>query len=371
MHQIVFTEFFAIQSLNPSFLKDPLREVSISDMRIFDPIQHSVVIASLIWVALRVVPEPDRDVAEDAWRTGFLKEYGASQTVFSDHQIFDYSEFFDIAPEFPIAPSWMYRARTVAGRLSTLLRRLPIILPKVNRTKSTSRDTAMLYAQRYPGTRLEGVTTKDLEVHYARTGEQIGGPCEMRAAWKFNDLKPRVYYAQGGKDYFHARYIKPIAVTFMEAFQMTSLEARQDPTRILNQEYYFESFITTWDLTSFTTNLSELKYFLYWITELLAGELCDIEILDYSEGVKTVPVIDLLRAYNENVNLGSEFSIHRIIDRFYLDLEDPYPRQANSGMLGFPLVSYVVIGDIPRWYVDMFAVPSPEWIRHGLVHTLE
>jgi hypothetical protein len=37
----------------------------------------------------------------------------------------------------------------------------------------------------------------------------------------------------------------------------------------------------------------------------------------------------------------------------------------------FPLVSYVVIGDIPRWYVDMFAVPSPEWIRHGLVHTLE
>lgn len=328
-------EFFKIQSSSPSFFKFPITPITIADLRAFDIIETSTVYASVLWVALRVVAEPDISYAEQAWVDGFEKEFNASQTVFKDYQIFDYAELFDMDPEFPIAPSWAHRARTIGTRLSVILRRLPIQFPKVNRTKSVSRDTAQLYLQRYPDKKVTEVSTRDLEVHYYRTGEKILGPCEMRAAWKFNDLKPRVYYAQGGRDYFAARYMKNIAVAIMESFDMTSLKNRSDPSRVLNQEYWFESTITTWDLTSFTTNLSELKYFVYWIAELLReSNLPDLQFLDYAKGVIDIPVHELLHAYNESVNQFSEFSIYRILDRFGLDSDDVYFRQQNSGMLG-------------------------------------
>lgn len=275
---------------------------------------------------------------ESSWIDGFEKELKASQQIFSPHQLFEYDELFDIDPEMPIAPSWRDRSRTVAMNLSRILANLRPIYPKINRTKSVSRETAELYLQRYPDRDLTSITTKDLEVHNYRTGEEIQGGCEMRAAWRFNELKPRIYYAQGGRDYHRSKYMKPIAVAFMEAFDMTSLQNRGDPTSKLNENFDPAMWVTAWDLSSFTTNLSELKYFLYYTSRLLE-EFRFVEtvpIISYAVGRLDIPPWDLLDRYNEDVNQNSPFSIYRILDRFGLDGDQPFQKQQNSGMLGVP-----------------------------------
>jgi hypothetical protein len=307
-------------------------------MKRFDVIQSSTLYASFIWMCLRIVPEPDEELAIASWIDGFYKEFHASQTEWRSSQIFNYGELFDQPDPYEwISPPWIHRARTIAGRLCNLLDKLPPIFPKVNRTKSVSRETAELYSQRYPGTDLNQVSTRDLEVHKALHGEEIGGPCEMRIAWKFNDLKPRVYYAQGGHDYHAAKYMKPVAVAIMEAFEVTSLKNRNDPTHALNQYFWPDAWVTTWDLSSFTTNLSELKYFIYWIARLLEEDQCrPLTLLDYADGYFQCNIWDLLDDYNLKVNVHSEFSIYRILDRFGLEEDRTHFRQQNSGMLGVP-----------------------------------
>lgn len=51
----------------------------------------------------------------------------------------------------------------------------------------------------------------DLIKHYHETGEQVPGPMEMRFAWRYNDLKGRVYYATGGDCLWPGLFIKQIA----------------------------------------------------------------------------------------------------------------------------------------------------------------
>jgi hypothetical protein len=138
--------------------------------------------------------------------------------------------------------------------------------------------------------------------------------------------------------YHRSKYMKPIAIAFMEAFEMTSLESRSNPPRQLNQHYDPSMWVTAWDLSSFTTNLSELKYFLYYTSRLLEDfNYCRfITIIDYKEGPIQVHPWDLLDAYNEDINIQSPFSIHRILDRFGLDEETFIHKQQNSGMLGVP-----------------------------------
>lgn len=47
---------------------------------------------------------------------------------------------------------------------------------------------------------------KEVERFYCHTGVTIDGPVEMRSSWKYNDLKPRIYYAQGPTVYSVSKY---------------------------------------------------------------------------------------------------------------------------------------------------------------------
>jgi hypothetical protein len=175
----------------------------------------------------------------------------------------------------------------------------------------------------------------DLEVLYAQEGVQIGGACEMRSSWKFNELKPRFYYAQGGRDYFAARYIKKLAVRLMESIHSTRVNVRRNP------DYFVEcdpdDTIAIWDLSAFTSTLHELRFFLYWIARSIEdrGDI-RIELLDYRDGIVWANASEMLDNYNETVNINSPFSIHRIIDKYALheDFEESDFEQQNSGMLG-------------------------------------
>jgi hypothetical protein len=66
----------------------------------------------------------------------------------------------------------------------------------------------------------------DLERFYADEGREIDGPCEVRFAWKFNDLKPRVYYGIGATAYANSKYIWSIFDSLQRQFRCSDPKER-------------------------------------------------------------------------------------------------------------------------------------------------
>jgi hypothetical protein len=301
---------------------------------VFLAIVASQITRSIAWVFLRTLPESGIKVGEEIWYAGFLKEFTASQTVTSDTQQLDYSELW--GERIGLIPySWCELARHIANSVARSMERAFPLFPKVNRIKNVAQESAREYLA-FVGSSdksIYDVTTRDLEVLYGHTGYKVGGACEMRAAWKYNDLKPRVYYAQGGHDYFASRYLKLIAQRIMESVEATSVQRRRTPFDYLDVED--QDYLVYWDYSSFTTSLSELKYFVYYLAEAVKEcERGPIRLFDYHLGIVEVMLSDILHGYNEAVNMNSPFSIHRMIDRFGFLQEITEFTQQNSGMLG-------------------------------------
>jgi len=299
------------------------------------PLLQNPLHRSLVWTFLRTIPEPAAyDESMEVSKETFLKEFQASQVCFSRNQIFSYEYLNLSAAPTTLSPSWARMARSITYVFAHKLKRMKDLYPAVQRIKCLSRETAMLYEQRYPGTPVVEVTTSKLEVHYGHTGEEIGGPCEMRTVWRFNDLKPRFYYAQGGRDYFASRYMKKFAVLLMESIVSTQMERRRDPDAFITIPE--DHFLTTWDFSAFTSNLSELKFFLYHIARGLeeVGEEY-VNLVDYFLGkVQKLPS-SMIDDYSNTVNNAAAFTIYRVVDRLGLNFDktqDYY--QQNSGMLG-------------------------------------
>jgi len=283
---------------------------------------------------IRTVPEPrNQDELEMVrWET-FSKEFTASQTIFSSTQIFPWHLYLIRGIPGEIPNPYIRQTRRIVSNFKAALHRLHDLYPKVQRNKNCSRETSELYLQEYPKHDPFGVTTRDLEVHYGHTGEQIGGMCEMREAWKFNDLKPRFYYAQGGRDYFASRYVKKLSIALMDSLGTTATHRRTNPEFFMAPEPH--QYITFWDYTAFTTSLSELKFFLYWICRALEDlGTYNLWLVDYHLGKINVDPVELLDHYNETINIHSPFTIHRILDRFLYDFDKAEYYQENSGMLG-------------------------------------
>jgi len=283
----------------------------------------------MVWVYLRATPIIDHDTElADLEEKGYAKEILHSQTVWSYEQLFDYSHLHADRPFGP--SSWEKTVSEISNRLVRKTQNRKVLFPVYNKRKNIGYDS---------GSRLSSdassVTTFDLEKHYVESGIKIGGPCELRRQWRLNDLKPRFYYAQGGDAYHSSKYMKALAVNLMEAIPSTTLEARRNPPDFLNRLYEEDTFVVLWDLTSFTTNLSELKFFLFCVA-------CDVEfkfgttiaVLDLREGLIHVPLHEILFAYNESCNIAPDFDISRLQEA---SPENNHILQSqNNGMLGVP-----------------------------------
>lgn len=173
-------------------------------------------------------------------------------------------------------------------------------------------------------------TTFSLLEHYARTGVQVGGPLELRQSWKFNDLKPRTYYCLGGDAYWRSLYINPITKALLSLLPSTHPFSRYEVKRIPEIEH--DQFLITYDYTSFTTSLAELKYFLWHLSIALTS--VEVAVLDVRDGLKYIDIGLYLRDYNESINQNQEFSVDRLSKRFRSD--GGYIFQNRSGSLGVP-----------------------------------
>jgi hypothetical protein len=291
----------------------------------------------------RCIAEPHgyEEQVQDIMNESFFSEFQASQECWSTSQILDYDQLVPSVYWANLSTD-IYRnhheVQFMGRTFYEKAKRLPIIFPTVQRKKNVSRETAEIYNQHHPNVPIEEVTTSHLQKHYFFTGEKIGGSCEMRRAWKYNDLKPRFYYCIGGKSYWPSCYIKKIAQILMESIPSTTVRRRRDLSKDMDDNFE-EYYATTWDFKAFTTRLSELKYFLYSVACSIEeyGDVT-LQLFDYQEGIIDYPLSDLLHEYNEAINNQDTFTIFRlqeIITSPNLDFNATYYQQ-NSGMLGIP-----------------------------------
>jgi hypothetical protein len=149
-----------------------------------------------------------------------------------------------------------------------------IILPHYNKKKNVSYETQDEYYTQSglePSTEKRDVTTFDLLMFYCLFGIQILGALELRQAWRFNDLKPRLYYCLGGSAFWDALFIRDLTKMFMAAFPSTHPFTRFDVKRIVRLSP--EEILVTYDYSSFTTSLAELKYFMWYLATVFEGFL--------------------------------------------------------------------------------------------------
>jgi len=218
------------------------------------------------------------------------------------------------------------------------LQKKSALFPQVNRNKSVGRETAFRYTQFRPKEPRD-VTTLDLQLLEYHDGIQIEGPCEVRRHFKFNDIKPRIYFAQGGTAFFKSRYMKYVAVEAMETLSATRERSRDDPIYFLNMySSWDEELVLNWDLSSFTSTLGELRHFLHYFTRSLERRFgrAWITIFDWKEGSKRASLVDLLDEYNRSMNFNPEFSLLRMMGCIENHCPGTVLSSRNGGLLGVP-----------------------------------
>lgn len=172
-------------------------------------------------------------------------------------------------------------------------------------------------------------STFGLEILYHRHGLQISGNTEMRVAFKYNDLRPRCYFAQGPNQYYTARYIQPIFNIILDAIPGVNRETRFDISGIRLTE---DEVLFIYDYSSFTSNLIELTDFTRELANFYRGT--KVVIVDMHYGLVETDLGDLLDDYNESCNNYPSFEIQRSLDPEFFAAELVYHH--HSGMLGVP-----------------------------------
>jgi hypothetical protein len=199
----------------------------------------------------------------------------------------------------------------------------------------------LLHDAGYPSDDINNLRTVDLEIFNFRTGLQIGGDCEMRVAWTFNILDPRAYYCIGGDQYWSSRYMKRISMIFMNSNPLTHVVRRRTPFDFTYASLPSNWYMTLWDLSNFTSTLSELRYFLWYAARYLEDfpqtSMDKIVTFDYHHGLVELSISELLDQYNSHANMFPSFSIYRILDKLMLqdEVDEVTSMVAeNSGLLG-------------------------------------
>jgi len=324
---------FIFQEPSIHYYHTPRGSYRISKMelaRFMDNLHDSSVDLSLVSYFARAEGFNDRTEATNVIRDQIDKEFMAAvlypvgQTQMNNYDWIEPSGDFQTSTEAKFNRG-LYRLRKQFS-----IHHKTLIMPYRTDLKNVGyRCQSMLREAKSEGNSsdLMDSTTGDLLRHYYKTGIQVQGPLEVRLRWDYGILKPRVYYSLGGSSYWPGLYIQPIANALNEILQVTDPATRFDVSRL--RDVSPEEILVTYDYTSFTTCLAELKFFLHWLGISLRGITMDV--LDVNTGVEAIDIGDYILAYNQACNIHQEFDMSRI---FGNDEEFTCYRQGRSGSLG-------------------------------------
>jgi hypothetical protein len=164
------------------------------------------------------------------------------------------------------------------------------------------RATAYLDSEQVDG----GVSTSMIQKMEYWTGVQVSGPVEVRTAWKYNDLKPRVYFAQGGDTFATSRYIQKIFNELVDHLEPTHRQNRYLP---ITGDLTSSDTVIIYDYSSFTSTLDEIHGFLRELSHFMMGT--PVHLIGRQDGPVTVDLGELLLDYSKACNLYAQFDIGR------------------------------------------------------------
>jgi hypothetical protein len=209
--------WYSTTYLEPSLLYRP------RPCRFLDPslisILSSPILSSFLSMALRAEHFPDDGTTAEVIQSSINKELAASiesrtPTINWD-ALFNSSNLHHMQPLIPNGPYRPYLYLYLRKRLLDWREKMAdrVLVPQMS-TKTMGLESSCSLHQCLPPSlsrkKMRKYSTLEAEQFYAENGYLPSGPCEMRLAWKFNDLKPRVYYAQGLSAYSSSRFVHDI-----------------------------------------------------------------------------------------------------------------------------------------------------------------
>lgn len=298
---------------------------------------ESPVISGLVSMFARSLPFLDLADANQALQEGIQKELAAAADEY--HPVsFSWDPLFStdhrdrsrpIAPGYPIDEhlhTEIHRRFQLAKRkISSML-----FYPDYSRKTlgTAARVETSKYADRLGEFEEDLGTTLGLEKIYHSLGVQVHGRTEMRYAWKYNDLQPRVYYARGPNQYYTSRYIQEVFNVFVDAFPMTHRFTRFFTTSVQGSPLETAGI---YDYSSFTSLLNEIRNWTSALADFCHGT--PVTIVDTSSGIVTLDLGDMVRDFNNACNLFPQFDVSGIAKVFDPD-EEELIRTHTCGMLG-------------------------------------
>jgi hypothetical protein len=147
--------------------------------------------------------------------------------------------------------------------------------------------------------------------HYHDTGEQLQGVCEIRQKWYASGAKPRTYFSQGGQSYSKSRFLQDFFTDFADAFTPTNHTDRLNPSRLVGSTVDRDDpHFFVYDLSSFTSNCSEQREFVFALSEFFIGT--PVRVLDELNGYQSADLGELLYEYYDTCVNGPALSYERI-----------------------------------------------------------
>lgn len=378
-----------------------LHETTFSVQNIRDQALHPYTLRSLIddlphscsdplymgWISMIARSAPWRDYSEIAQVRQATIEKEISAAVLVHHPVeFDYTailsrdrsaRFHRFAPNLPVNPD-------IHGQIHACFKEAQRRLLDHTFYPRSSRKTIGAFAQQLSRQSLGNLQLEitkdyaesldDVELLYHETGFKLEGPIEVRVAWKYLDLKPRVYYAQGPSVYHASKFIQEFCNILVDCFPPVHRYNRfETPTEIILSDHVR---LAIYDYASFTSKLHEIRRFCQALAFFFRDTV--VRIVDTYQGVISVPLGALLQEYTEVCNESAVFDIHRLSP----SLE---PGEIllvhNCGALGVPgnislctllhgihtcisrqsLLSSRVVGDDALTQVEMLPCPVYAW----------
>lgn len=283
---------------------------------------------------IRMMPYDDYESVISEKEKGIVKELKAATGIYHPIQL-DYSPIFSRKYE-DRSVRMAYNLPLYAplhSQINQAFNKSRITLPRRTYYPRTSRKTIGKSAQfnaslTYPRTQTVSDNPESLleiEKIYSATGFRTYGVTEMRSSWKFSQMKPRLYYAQGPNQYHYSKYIQPIFNQLVDLFTNTHTFKRFLSSTVEQTE---DDTAFIYDYSSFTSTLHEIQYFTGALAEFFQD--VDITVLDTHVGFITISLGEMIATYNQTCNIAPEFDISELF------VIEEYLLSHNCGMLGVP-----------------------------------
>lgn len=282
-----------------------------------DEVFSSPIYTGFLSSVIRSAPIQDPTSFLDSVEKGVHKELEASVIEYRPSRL-DFRSIFGTASDrmIPISPNIDPCPRVADGIHRNLLRAREsfqdmILYPRCgNKTVGSEVEREFwrqtppdMYCEMWEEAQLHGgVTTVMLQRLSFWRGVSVPGPVEVRTAWKYNDLKPRVYFAQGGDTFTTSRYIQHIFNLLVDCLEGTHRRNRFNPiTGILTED----DTMIIYDYQSFTSLLDAIRDFLKELADFLGG--VTVHLVGDKDGIQSIDLGDLMRRYTQDCVMFAEF----------------------------------------------------------------